>query len=160
MLFRYTQYMNRCFCWKSLDLAMGETIQQKIKTNSQESRKIKILSIIDIPQKLLWDWAARVPATCNQMNEMYKQLRSKKVPSKSWDLVNGQTSQGKKRTNSKSKHWYSAAAASPADATEHFRPAGKSFSRLAHARLFFSRSLARRKLVSNISQGPLDRSVE
>ena len=42
---------------------MGETSQRKIRTNSEGSSKVETLSIVDVAQKFLRYWAAKV--TCN-----------------------------------------------------------------------------------------------
>ena len=68
--------MTDSFCSKNLDQAIGETSQGKIRTNSEVGSKIQTLSIIDAAQKSFRDWAARLPAACNQMNAPCKQLRS------------------------------------------------------------------------------------
>ena len=58
----------------------------KIRTNSEASSKVETLSIIDAAQKLFRDPAARLPAACNQMNALLKQLRSTKGYQCAWSI--------------------------------------------------------------------------
>ena len=53
MIFRYTPYMTRYFCCKSLDLAIGKACQGEIRTNSEASSKVETLSNVDGVQKFL-----------------------------------------------------------------------------------------------------------
>ena len=60
---------------------MGETSQGNIRTVSHGSNKVETLSIIDVAQKFLRDWAVSLPATCNQMNgSSYEVRRSHNLP--------------------------------------------------------------------------------
>ena len=65
---------------------MGETIQGKIRTNSEASSKVETLSIIDEAQKFFRHPAASLLAACTQMNAPLKQLRSKKLPQCAWSI--------------------------------------------------------------------------
>ena len=77
------KYHLRIFCWKNSDLTIDETYQAEKRPTSEGISKLQRMSTIHVALKtlkLLRDRAARLTATCNQMNAQCVQFQSKKDP--------------------------------------------------------------------------------
>ena len=74
------------FVFQELTLSYGWNTSRKINTNFQWISKLETMSVFHVELKWFRDRAARLTATCNQIDAPCEQLPSKKAPDCAWSI--------------------------------------------------------------------------